>query len=184
MWLKGMRWILSQGLVWYFALVLPCAQHILPPVNCIIASLQVRPLLTWCNTPSHMVVTMIIFLLCFLALLSLTICHFIYLLVISSRVMSLIPDWFRSFFCGLAKLSCSNCLFIFGPSPTVYNVSSQGQEFCLVHHCTPGHRFHYRNFPDTKTKARGMERLAKSHVLVSVRDNLRTGVLLIQWFVD
>lgn len=77
MWLKGMQWILSPGLVQYFALVLPCAWHVLSPVNCIIASLQMRPLLTWCNTASHTVVTTTIFLLYFLALLSLTICHFI-----------------------------------------------------------------------------------------------------------
>lgn len=130
-----------------------------------------------------MVVSMIIFLLCFIALLSLTICHCIYLLVIPSGKMALIPGWFRSFSCGLAKLSCSHCLLVFGLSPTFYNVSSQGQEFCLVHHCIPGRQFHYRNFPDAQTKARGMESLGKRQVLVSARDILRTGVLLVQWLV-
>lgn len=112
-----------------------------------------------------------------------TICHCIYLLVISSGKTALIPGWFRSFSCGLAKLSCSHCLLVFGLSPTFYNVSSQGQEFCLFHHCIPGRRFQYCNFPDAQTKARGMERLGKSQVLASARDILRTGVLLVQWFV-
>ena len=103
--------------------------------------------------------------------------------VIPSGKTALIPGWFRSFSCGLAKLSCSHCLLVFGLSPTFYNVSSQGQEFCLVHHCIPGRQFHYRNFPDAQTKARGMESLGKSQVLVSARDILRTGVLLVQWLV-
>lgn len=64
-----------------------------------------------------------------------------------------------------------NCLLVFCPSPTFYDVSSQGQDFCLVHCCIPGSRFHYCSFTDEKTKARGMKRLAKSHV--SARDIIR-----------